>query len=108
MPVIVYSALRLLLIGIAGAGLYLAGMRGVLLVAAAVLLGAALSYVLLDRFRQASALWLQRRAAGKESRFGRGLRADADAEDEDVDRQRGDPASESSDREHHGQADPER
>ncbi|QOR70042.1 DUF4229 domain-containing protein [Ruania alkalisoli] len=125
MPVIVYSALRLLLIGLAGAGLYLAGMRGGLLVAAAVLIGAALSYVLLDRFRQASALWLQQRSAGREGRFSRSLREDADAEDDVLD-QHGSgspgadhaveeqspepgPASQvDSDRQHHGQTDTER
>lgn len=77
MPVLVYSVLRILLIVAAGLGLYLAGMRGVLLVAAAVLIGAGLSYVLLDRFRRASAAWLQERGGGRPSKFAEAMGSDA-------------------------------
>ncbi|HIZ36950.1 MAG TPA: DUF4229 domain-containing protein [Candidatus Ruania gallistercoris] len=80
MPVLVYSLLRILLIVAAGAGLYLAGMRGVLLVVAAVLVGAGLSYVLLDRFRRASAHWLSTRGRGR-TRWENRLSSDADDED---------------------------
>ena len=80
MPVLVYSLLRIALIVLAGAGLYLAGMRGLLLVVVAVLVGAALSYVLLDKPRRASAQWLAARGRGH-TRFEDRLAADADAED---------------------------
>ncbi|WP_147918651.1 DUF4229 domain-containing protein [Ruania zhangjianzhongii] len=81
MPVLVYSLLRILLIVAAGGGLYLAGMRGVLLVVAAVLVGAGLSYVLLDKFRRASAEWLASRGRGK---TGWEDRIASDADDEDA------------------------
>ena len=80
MPVLVYSLLRLLLVVAAGGGLYLAGMRGLLLVIAAVLVGAGLSYVLLDRFRRASGEWLASRGRGK-TRWEDRLASDADDED---------------------------
>ncbi|UFU05821.1 DUF4229 domain-containing protein [Ruania halotolerans] len=82
MPVLAYSVLRILLIVVAGFGLYLAGMRGVLLVAGAVLIGAGLSYVLLEKFRRASAAWLQARGGGRPSRFAAALGSDAREEDE--------------------------
>lgn len=88
MPVLVYSVLRILLIIIAGAALYLAGTRGLLLVVGAVLIGAALSYLILDRYRRASAQWLQSRGKGHtkvEDRF----EADAEAEDAMLDEQEG-------------------
>lgn len=80
MPVLVYSLLRILLIVAAGGGLYLAGMRGLLLVVVAVLVGAALSYVLLDKQRRASAEWLAARGRGH-TRIEDRLAADADEED---------------------------
>lgn len=86
MPVLVYSLLRILLIVIAGAGLYLAGMRGLLLVVGAVLIGAALSYLVLDRYRRASAEWLQARGKGHTKVEDR-IEADAEAEDALLDAQ---------------------
>lgn len=80
MPVLVYSLLRLLLVVAAGGGLYLAGMRGLLLVVGAVLVGAGLSYVLLDRFRRASGEWLSSRGRGR-TRWEDRLASDADDED---------------------------
>ncbi|WP_022917160.1 DUF4229 domain-containing protein [Ruania albidiflava] len=80
MPVLVYSLLRILLILVAGAGLYLAGMRGWLLVVVAVLVGAGLSYVLLDNQRRASAEWLAARGRGR-TRVEDRLASDADEED---------------------------
>lgn len=80
MPVLVYSVLRILLVVAAGGGLYLAGMRGLLLVVAAVLVGAGLSYVLLDRFRRASGEWLASRGRGR-TRWEDRLASDADDED---------------------------
>lgn len=80
MPVLAYSLLRILLIVAAGGGLYLAGMRGVLLLVGAVLVGALLSYVLLDRFRRASAEWLSSRGRGR-TRWEDRLSSDADDED---------------------------
>ena len=80
MPVLVYSVLRILLIFGAGAGLYLAGMRGWLLVVVAVLVGAGLSYVLLDKQRRASAEWLAARGR-RHTRLEDRLASDADAED---------------------------
>src|SRR5699024_5623600 len=86
MPVLVYSLLRILLIVIAGAGLYLAGMRGLLLVVVAVLVGAALSYLVLDNYRRASAQWLQSRGKGH-TRMEDRLESDAEAEDALLDEQ---------------------
>src|SRR5699024_1836212 len=86
MPVLVYSLLRILLIVIAGAGLYLAGMRGLLLVVVAVLVGAALSYLVLDPYRRASAQWLQSRGKGH-TRMEDRLESDAEAEDALLDEQ---------------------
>lgn len=80
MPVLVYSALRILLILGAGAGLYLAGMRGWLLLVVAVLVGAGLSYVLLDKQRRASAEWLAARGRGH-TRLEDRLASDAGEED---------------------------
>lgn len=119
MPVLVYSLLRILLIVAAGGGLYLAGMRGVLLVIAAVLVGAGLSYVLLDRFRRASAQWLADRGRGK-TRWEDRLASDADdedallgahgpdtdePEDEGTADPQGDPAASDEQRDQHPQAD---
>lgn len=91
MPVLVYSLLRILLIVAAGGGLYLAGLRGWLLVVVAVLVGAGLSYVLLDKQRRASAEWLAARGRGH-TRFEDRLAADAGAEDALLDEDAADAA----------------
>lgn len=106
MPVLVYSLLRILLIVAAGGGLYLAGMRGVLLVIAAVLVGAGLSYVLLDRFRRASAQWLADRGRPK-ARWGERLASDAADEDALLDEMpdADEPGTSDEQRDQHPQAD---
>lgn len=59
MPLLTYTLLRVLLVVVAGAVLYLLGMRGVLLVAVAVLVGALLSFLLLKGPRDRAAGTLQ-------------------------------------------------
>ncbi len=81
-PLLIYTVLRLLLVVAAGALLYLLGMRGVLLVVVAVIVGALLSFLLLKGPRD--------RAAGTLKAFAerepRASRPDADslAEDDDL------------------------
>lgn len=83
MSLIVYTLLRVLLVVAAGALLYLAGMRGVLLVAVAVLVGAMLSFVLLKGPRDRAAATLKA-FAEREPRVSE-PDADALAEDSDLD-----------------------
>src|SRR5699024_771422 len=52
---LVYAALRILLIVVSGVGLYLLGLRGWLLLAVAIIVGAMLSYVLLPAPRDRAA-----------------------------------------------------
>lgn len=84
MPLLVYSVLRLGLFGVALITLAWAGMRDWLLILVAAVVAWALSYVLLNRQRDAAAQWLADRAAGRRragKRFTRGIDADAAAED---------------------------
>lgn len=83
MRLIVYTLLRLLLVLAAGGLLYLAGLRSWALWAAAIVVGALVSYVVLGRQRAAAAAVLAahdptRRAADRLARAG-----DADAAYED-------------------------
>ncbi len=84
MPLVVYSALRLLLLGLTLLVGWATGLGGWLLVVVAAFAAWALSYVLLARPRDAAALWLadrseRRRTSG--ARFSPGVEADALAED---------------------------
>jgi hypothetical protein len=83
-PLLIYTLLRVLLVVAAGAVLYLAGMRGALLVAVAVLVGALLSFVLLKGPRDRAAGTLQAFA----EREPRATRPDADTLAEDADLER--------------------
>jgi hypothetical protein len=77
-PFLRYTLLRLLVIAAAAVPLHLAGLRGALLLAAAVLLGAVLAYLVLAGPRRA----MVEDAAAGEARRGTPVRdADADAED---------------------------
>lgn len=81
MPVLTYTLLRFLFMLGAGALLYVLGVRSWLLLALAVLIGAGLSYVLLNGPRHSAAKELERRTGGRPTRFERSVDADADGED---------------------------
>lgn len=98
MALLVYTLLRVLLVVAAGGLLYLLGLRGLLLVVLAVVVGALLSYVLLKGPRQQAAGALQG-FAEREARQPRPT-ADALAEDADLDA--------SAERERHPEDDAER
>jgi hypothetical protein len=81
-----YTSARILLLVIAMVLLYLAGARGILLVALAVIVSALASYVLLSRQRDVLAAALQRkmsRATDKAAEFRSRLEEGASSEDED-------------------------
>lgn len=80
MPLLVYTLLRILLVVVAGGVLYLLGLRGLLLVVLAVVVGALLSYLLLKGPRERAAGTLQTMA----EREPRAARADGDALAEDA------------------------
>lgn len=68
MPLLVYSLLRLLLIAVVLGALWLIGLRHWLALAGfAVVIGAALSYLMLPRQRDAAASYLAARAAARKS-----------------------------------------
>ncbi|TQL03293.1 DUF4229 domain-containing protein [Cellulomonas sp. SLBN-39] len=86
MPVVVWSALRLLLLLVTTGVLWAAGMRSWLAPVVGAFLAWALSYVLLQRPRDAAARYLADRAAERAAAGGRavlrgGAAQDADAED---------------------------
>jgi Protein of unknown function (DUF4229) len=64
-PIAVYTAARLAVFVVLAAALYLLGMRGLLLFAAAILLSMPLSYVLLGRQLAGVTDWLQQRRTDK-------------------------------------------
>lgn len=83
-----YTSARILLLVIAMLLLYLAGARGVLLLALAVVISALASYVLLSKQRDTMAGALQRkmsRATSKAAEFRSRLEEGASSEDEDED-----------------------
>lgn len=86
MPLVVFSALRVGLLLVAVALLWLVGMRDWLLVVVAAVIAWAVSYAVLGRQRDAAALWLADRTA-RRARSGRpaGRDRDADAEDAEAD-----------------------
>lgn len=88
MPVVVYSVLRLLLFAASLGVLWLAGLRGWLLVLVAAALALMLSYLTLRAPREAASRYLAERAehrARTGERFSREIEDDAAAEDEAAD-----------------------
>jgi hypothetical protein len=74
-----YTAVRLLLFVAAAGLIYLAGARGILLIALALVVSGAASYILLSRMRDAMAGAINRRIESVRSRIDEG----AGAEDND-------------------------
>ncbi|HLS24668.1 MAG TPA: DUF4229 domain-containing protein [Beutenbergiaceae bacterium] len=85
MALLTYTLMRLGLVLGAGAVLYVLGVRSWLLVVLAVLMGAGLSYVLLDPQRQAAARTLERRMGGQPTRVERSVERYAEEEDAELD-----------------------
>ena len=73
-----YTAVRFLLFAVAVGLIYLAGARGLLLIALALLVSGAASYILLSRQRDAMAGALSRRLTSFRSRLDAGARAEDD------------------------------
>jgi len=73
-----YTAVRFLLFAVAVGLIYLAGARGLLLIALALLLSGAASYVLLSRMRDTMAGSISRRIESVRSRIDEGSRAEDD------------------------------
>ena len=73
-----YTAVRFLLFAVAVGLIYLAGARGLLLIALALLLSGAASYVLLSRMRDTMASSINRRIESVRSRIDEGSRAEDD------------------------------
>ncbi|GAA0333766.1 DUF4229 domain-containing protein [Actinoallomurus spadix] len=87
--VLVYTLARLALFGATAGVLFLAGARGFLLLALAILISGIISFVLLSRQRDAVSASVTRRAA----RMRENLAAGAAREDEEEDESREVPAS---------------
>lgn len=88
MPLVIYSLLRLAILGACAGLLAWAGLRDWLLLLVAVVLAAMVSYVAFPRQREASALYLAGLSARREAGINSPGDDDAD-EDAEVDRQRG-------------------
>ncbi len=73
-----YTAVRFLLFGVAVGLIYLAGARGLLLIALALLVSGAASYVLLSRMRDTMASSINRRIESVRSRIDEGTRVEDD------------------------------
>jgi hypothetical protein len=73
-----YTAVRFLLFAVAVGLIYLAGARGLLLIALALLVSGAASYVLLSRMRDTMANSINRRIESVRSRIDEGSRAEDD------------------------------
>jgi Protein of unknown function (DUF4229) len=71
-----YTAVRFLLFGMAVGLIYLAGARGLLLIALALLVSGAASYVLLSRMRDTMASSINRRIESVRSRIDEGTRVE--------------------------------
>lgn len=95
MPLVVYSLLRLALVGICWALLVWVGLNPWAAVVVAALVAWGLSYVALSRPRDAAARWLADRAARRRDASPLSARARQDAADEDalVEAQDGEPLS---------------
>jgi len=73
-----YTAVRFLLFAAAVGLIYLAGARGLLLIALALLVSGAASYVLLSRMRDSMAKSINRRIESVRSRIDQGTRVEDD------------------------------
>ena len=73
-----YTAVRFVLFAVAVGLIYLAGARGLLLIALALLVSGAASYVLLSRMRDTMASSINRRIESVRSRIDEGSRAEDD------------------------------
>ena len=73
-----YTAVRFVLFAVAVGLIYLAGARGLLLIALALLLSGAASYVLLSRMRDSMASSISRRIESVRSRIDEGSRVEDD------------------------------
>jgi hypothetical protein len=73
-----YTAVRFLLFAVAVGLIYLAGARGLLLIALALLVSGAASYVLLSRMRDSMAGSINRRIESVRSRIDQGTRVEDD------------------------------
>jgi hypothetical protein len=73
-----YTAVRFLLFAVAVGLIYLAGARGLLLIALALLVSGAASYVLLSRMRDSMASSINRRIESVRSRIDQGARVEDD------------------------------
>ena len=73
-----YTAVRFVLFAVAVGLIYLAGARGLLLIALALLVSGAASYVLLSRMRDSMASSINRRIESVRSRIDEGSRAEDD------------------------------
>ena len=73
-----YTAVRFVLFAVAVGLIYLAGARGLLLIALALLVSGAASYVLLPRMRDSMAGSINRRIESVRSRIDEGTRAEDD------------------------------
>ncbi|MEG3615996.1 DUF4229 domain-containing protein [Isoptericola haloaureus] len=94
MPLVIYSALRLLiLVAVLVLG-YVVGLGGWLLPLVALVVAFAVSYLALPRQRDAAALWLAERDRERKERRERVVDEDAAAEDAALD---GDPAARTDD-----------
>ena len=73
-----YTAVRFVLFAVAVGLIYLAGARGLLLIALALLVSGAASYVLLSRMRDSMASSISRRIESVRSRIDQGARVEDD------------------------------
>jgi Protein of unknown function (DUF4229) len=73
-----YTAVRFVLFAVAVGLIYLAGARGLLLIALALLVSGAASYVLLSRMRDSMASSINRRIDSVRSRIDKGSRVEDD------------------------------
>ena len=73
-----YTAVRFVLFAVAVGLIYLAGARGLLLIALALLVSGAASYVLLSRMRDSMAGSINRRIESVRSRIDQGARVEDD------------------------------
>ena len=73
-----YTAVRFVLFAVAVGLIYLAGARGLLLIALALLVSGAASYVLLSRMRDSMASSINRRINSVRSRIDEGSRVEDD------------------------------
>ena len=88
MPFIIYSVLRLALIGVLGVVLYLVGVRDLLLPVLAIVLALMVSYLVLGKQREAAAVYLAGRKTTRDAtgeRFSQAVADDAAFEDRQVD-----------------------